>query len=82
MINKVIKLKDGLEYYVIDQIIEDKKIYLFAVQVDNYSLDVIDKCVVCEVKFKDDGLVVDNVSDTNEQEKINNIFISRMKYEN
>jgi len=79
MIDKVIKLKDGLEYYVIDQIIDNGKIYLFAVQVDSASEEVTDKCIVCEVKTKNYNLVVDNISDEKEQERINDIFISRMK---
>jgi len=79
MIDKVINLKDGLEYYVIDQIIDNGKIYLFAVQVDSASEEVTDKCIVCEVKTKNYNLVVDNISDEKEQERINDIFISRMK---
>ncbi len=82
MMDKVIKLKDGLEYYVIDQIIEDEKIYLFAIQVDSSSEEVTDKCIVCEVRFKNYDLVVDNISNEKEQEKINDIFISRMKNKN
>lgn len=82
MMDKVIRLKDGLEYYVIDQIIEEDKIYLFAIQVDSKSEEVTDKCIVCEVKFKNHDLVVDNISDLNEQERINDIFISRIKKNN
>lgn len=78
MIDKVIKLKDGLQYYVLDEFVKNRRIFLFAIQVDNAKEIVTDKCIVCEVKYKNDGLVIDNVSDMNELEEINNIFISRL----
>lgn len=78
MIDKVIKLKDDLQYYVLDEFVKDRRIFLFAIQVDNAKEIVTDKCIVCEVKYKNDGLVVDNISNVREMEEINNIFISRL----
>lgn len=78
MIDKVIKLPNQLEYYIIDQIIKDKKIYLFAIQVDNLNDVVTDNCIVLEVNFDGENLNVNNISDLKLQEEINNIFISRM----
>lgn len=79
MTDKIIKLQDGLEYYVIDEFIEDKRIYLFGVQVDSASESLSDNCVVCEIKFEGNGLVAVSLDDMAEQEKINNKFIERMK---
>ncbi len=79
MIDKVIKLPDGLEYYVLDEFVKDKRIFLFAIQVDNLNDITTDKCIVCEAKFNNSQLVVNNLETIEKQEEINNIFISRMK---
>lgn len=79
MTDKIIKLKDGLEYYVIDEFIENKRIFLFGIQVDSSSEVLTDNCVVCEIKFDGSGLVLSNIENIAEQESINNKFIERLK---
>lgn len=79
MTDKIIKLKDGLEYYVIDEFIENKRIFLFGVQVDSASEILSENCVVCEIKFEGSGLVATNIEDMDELETINNKFIARLK---
>ncbi len=79
MIGKVIKLSQGLEYYVLDEFIKEKRIFLFLIQVDNLNDIATDKCVVCEAKFNGSRLVVNDIESLEKQEEINNIFINRMK---
>lgn len=78
MIDKVIKLQDGLEYYVLDVILENRKIYLFLIQVDNANNITYDKCVIAEAEFDESKIKLSNIKDSEVQEKINNMFIKRM----
>ncbi len=75
MIDRIIKL-NNLEYYVMDEFVKDKKIYLFAVLVDSKNDVVTDNVIICELKQNKDSFIISNVDDNNEE--INDIFISRM----
>ena len=44
MKDKVLRLKNGLQYYVVDEIIEGKKTYIFAMQVDNDIESTTNRC--------------------------------------
>ena len=66
MIDKIVKLPDNLEYYVLDEVVYNRKIYFFLIQVSNLDDIVSNKCVVCEGKVLGNSL------------SLNNIFISRM----
>ena len=50
MIDKIVKLPDNLEYYVLDEVVYNRKIYFFLIQVSNLDDIVSNKCVVCEGK--------------------------------
>lgn len=78
MIDKIVKLPDNLEYYVLDEIVYNRKIYFFLIQVSNLDDIVSNKCVVCEGKVLGNSLSLNNIDDVKLQEEVNNIFISRM----
>lgn len=78
MIDKIVKLPDNLEYYVLDEVVYNRKIYFFLIQVSNLDNIVSDKCVVCEGKVLGNSLSLNNIDDVKLQEEVNNIFISRM----
>ena len=75
MIGKIIKLDNGLEYYVVDEIFKDKSIYLFMIQTSLADDIISDKCLVAEAKIVDGNIVIDNIYDEAEQEKINDIVV-------
>ncbi|CDA80213.1 unknown [Clostridium sp. CAG:594] len=78
MIDKIVKLPDNLEYYVLDEVVYNRKIYFFLIQVSNLDDIVSNKCVVCEGKVLGNSLSLNNIEDVKLQEEVNNIFISRM----
>ncbi|MFR5756328.1 MAG: hypothetical protein ACLUD7_02725 [Lachnospiraceae bacterium] len=78
MIDKIVKLPDNLEYYVLDEVVYNRKIYFFLIQVSNLDDIVSNKCVVCEGKVLGNSLSLNNIDDVKLQEEVNNIFISRM----
>ena len=78
MIDKIVKLPDNLEYYVLDEVVYNRKIYFFLIQVSNLDDIVSNKCVVCEGKVLGNSLSLNNMDDVKLQEEVNNIFISRM----
>ena len=78
MIDKIVKLPDNLEYYVLDEVVYNRKIYFFLIQVSNLDDIVSNKCVFCEGKVLGNSLSLNNIDDVKLQEEVNNIFISRM----
>ena len=78
MIDKIVKLPDNLEYYVLDEVVYNRKIYFFLIQVSNLDDIVSNMCVVCEGKVLGNSLSLNNIEDVKLQEEVNNIFISRM----
>ncbi len=78
MIDKIVKLPDNLEYYVIVAVVSIRKLYFFLIPVSNLDDIVSNKCVVCEGKVLGNSLSLNNIDDVKLQEEVNNIFISRM----
>ena len=79
MKDKVLRLKNGLQYYVLDEIIEGKISYIFAVQIDNDIEATTNNYVVCyysNVLNKED-LVLNDIEDKKEYERIVSIFLKR-----
>ena len=74
MIDKIVKLPDNLEYYVLDEVVYNRKIYFFLIQVSNLDDIVSNKCVVCEGKVLGNSLSLNNIDDVKLQEEVNNIF--------
>lgn len=79
MIDKLVKLKNGLEYIVINQTILDKKIYVFARRVDSKAESILNDYLVCQVNVVDGKVFFEDIEDKELLKKLNNIFISELK---
>lgn len=79
MKDKVLRLKNGLHYYVVDEIKENEKTYIFAMQVDNDSDTTSNNYVVCYYKnvLNLEDLVLNDIEDRNEYERIVGEFLRR-----
>ena len=77
MIDKIIKLSNGSNYYVLDGFERNKRIFLFGVEVDNENDLATNNCSICEWKCENEKYSVIDIPNE-ELEQINNIFISRL----
>ena len=79
MKDKVLRLKNGLHYYVVDEIKENEKTYIFAMQVDNDSDTTSNNYVVCYYKnvLNLEDLVLNDIEDKSEYERIVGEFLRR-----
>lgn len=79
MKDKIVKLKNGLEYCVLSEIINDRKKYCLAYQVDTDMDAVINKFIICEEKIMDGKLVLDDIHDDEERELVSNLLLTQIK---
>ena len=79
MIDKVIKLGNGLEYYVLDEVKKNNKEYVFAVQVDNETEKVSENYIICEKRINLNETTLSDIADDKEFEEISNMFLKRME---
>lgn len=80
MIDKVIKLKNDLQYYVIDEYAEGLKNYLFCMQVDNDNSQISDRYLVCYYESSNLGdMVIHDIEDEKEYAKVVDKFLSRIE---
>ena len=80
MKDKVLRLKNGLQYYVVDEIIESKKTYIFAMQVDNDIESTTNNYIVCyynNVLNKED-MALNDIYDKMLYQRILNEFLKRL----
>ena len=79
MKNKILRLKSGLQYYVLDEIVEEKKTYIFAMQVDNDTDATSSNYIVCYYKnvLNLEDLALCDIEDKAEYEKIVGEFLKR-----
>ncbi len=80
MKDKVLRLKNGLQYYVVDEIIEGKKTYIFAMQVDNDIESTTNNYIVCyynNVLNKED-MALNDIYDKMLYQRILNEFLKRL----
>ena len=79
MKNKVLRLKNGLQYCVLDEIVENKKTYIFAVQVDNDTDATSNNYIVCYYNnsLNIEDLALNDIEDKSEYERIVGAFLSR-----
>ena len=76
----ILKLRDGKDYYVLEEIIYDNKKYVLAAFCDlndDYIND--DELVVMEVKVINDELVVDEIYDDNIAHVVVRLFREKMQ---
>lgn len=79
MIDKVITLDNGLEYYVLDEMSYEGKDYLMGLQVDNEKEGITNNYIIVEGKKDINGNVtlvdIDNVQVL---ETVGNLFTERL----
>ena len=79
MIDKVITLDNGLEYYVLDEMSYEGKNYLMGLQVDNEKEGITNNYIIVESKKDINGNVtlvdIDNVQVL---ETVGNLFTERL----
>lgn len=82
MIDKVITLDNGLEYYVLDEMSCEGKNYLMGLQVDNEKEGITNNYIIVESKKDINGNVtlvdIDNVQVL---ETVGNLFTERLNKE-
>ncbi len=77
MIDKIIKLSNGYEFCVLDELDLDDKKYIIAFQIEND--EVLKNFIVSEVKTNLDGkITVLDIEDNKTFEKVSDMFLKRM----
>ena len=80
MKNKVLRLKNGMQYYVLDEIVEEHKTYIFAVQVDNDTETTSNNYIVCYYKnvLNIEDMALCDIEDKAEYERVVGEFLKRI----
>lgn len=79
MIDKVIKLDNNLEYYVLDEMTYEGKNYLMGLQVDNEKEGITNNYIFVEtIKDINGNVTLIDIESPDLLEKIGNIFIERL----
>lgn len=79
MIDKVIKLDNNLEYYVLDEMTYEKKNYLMGLQVDNEKEGITNNYIIVESRKDLNGNVtLVDIDNPELLEKVGNLFIERL----
>lgn len=79
MKDKVVKLKDGKQIYVMDEINYMNRRFAFGVYCDNEKGELSKNYLVCEAKVKDGGLYLGDISDLTVLSTVSNLFLARLK---
>ena len=76
MIDKVIKLDNNLEYYVLDEMAYEEKNYLIGLQVDNEKEGITNNYIIVESRKDLNGNVtLVDIDNPELLEKVGNLFI-------
>ena len=79
MIDKVIKLDNNLEYYVLDEMAYEEKNYLMGLQVDNKKEGITNNYIIVESRKDLNGNVtLVDIDNPELLEKVGNLFIERL----
>lgn len=79
MIDKVIKLDNNLEYYVLDEMAYEEKNYLIGLQVDNEKEGITNNYIIVENRKDLNGNVtLVDIDNPELLEKVGNLFIERL----
>lgn len=79
MIDKVIKLDNNLEYYVLDEMAYDEKNYLIGLQVDNEKEGITNNYIIVESRKDLNGsTTLVDIDNPDLLEKVGNLFIERL----
>lgn len=79
MIDKVIKLDNNLEYYVLDEMTYEEKNYLMGLQVDNEKEGITNNYIIVESRKDLNGsTTLVDIDNPESLEKVGNLFIERL----
>lgn len=79
MIDKVIKLDNNLEYYVLDEMTYEEKNYLIGLQVDNEKEGITNNYIIVENRKDLNGsTTLVDIDNPELLEKVGNLFIERL----
>ncbi len=79
MIDKVIKLDNNLEYYVLDEMAYEEKNYLIGLQVDNEKEGITNNYIIVESRKDLNGsTTLVDIDNPELLEKVGNLFIERL----
>lgn len=79
MIDKVIKLDNNLEYYVLDEMTYEGKNYLMGLQVDNEQEGITNNYIFVEtIRDINGNITLADIESPDLLEKIGNMFIERL----
>ena len=79
MIDKVIKLDNNLEYYVLDEMAYEEKNYLIGLQVDNEKEGITNNYIIVESRKDLNGNVtLVDIDNPELLEKVGKLFIERL----
>lgn len=79
MIDKVIKLDNNLEYYVLDEMTYEGKNYLMGLQVDNEKEGITNNYIIVESRKDLNGsAILVDIDSPELLEKVGNLFIERL----
>ena len=79
MIDKVIKLDNNLEYYVLDEMAYEEKNYLIGLQVDNEKEGITNNYIIVESRKDLNGNVtLVDIDNPELLEKVGNLFIEKL----
>lgn len=79
MIDKVIKLDNNLEYYVLDEMAYEEKNYLIGLQVDNEKEGITNNYIIVESrKDLNESTTLVDIDNPELLEKVGNLFIERL----
>jgi len=79
MIDKVIKLDNNLEYYVLDEMAYEEKNYLIGLQVDNEKEGITNNYIIVESRKDLNGsTTLLDIDNPELLEKVGNLFIERL----
>lgn len=79
MKDKVIKLKNGLQYSVLDEMIVDRVPYIFGVQVDNAAGIITENFIIMKIEYIEGKVFVNDVDNNEIYDKVSKMFLERIK---
>ena len=79
MVDKVLRLKDGTRYYILDELTQNSKKFIFGVECDLYNNTNKDNYIILELLINENKLVVKDIDDIDTLKDITEQFLSNLK---
>lgn len=80
MKDQIIKLNDGLEFCVLDEMSYENKKYIIAFQVNSEKEEIMNTFIISEVKTDLNGkITIDDIDDKKLFDKVSTEFLKRMQ---